>query len=1401
MEMQTGPQDPKVAFKPTSLWPRRKHATIDRSTFDAPHTLQNESLLVKKAFTAYDNVHAGRSTDGSRPHRQTQILTKKEDDIRRKSCKDLETKLHYTLQLFAKTDDLSKCDYKELAKRWESIVWRVTQTEDGDIDEYMNNIDLDLHDIDEWDSTWSEGNGREMLSDRIYQLLPEDFAQSRSLPQQKTTVTSPPKMRFVPKVPKTRKRNNKVDTSEFKTPEYIPLDQDQVFRDAAAAAAKVKEATLNAERYRKGQLSTEDEKRRQNRRQFREAISTLIELLPKTDALAKLDGADLAASRETSIWEETFNNAQEISAYDDKILDELQDLDTWNTYWESEDADEGGGRTGCTMFRQYVLQHSSQELNVVVQEDCLNEPVPQAKQSEMSKEDHERTEARNQFEWVIEDLVKCYVNDDEMARIDVPKLAAAWELQSWNATCAKTFNIADYLDHVENERVEIVSYSELWEDRLYNGLTGQEAFRQHFDQHFGAAYLIPESTSPELNDELYDLAGGNENEDYDKNEEDDIASGSYHKADSDVSNSLWDDELYDLAGGNENEHYDEEEDDIASGSHYKADSDVSDDELYELGGGNDYNIDVSNNLLEDEHEIIESPASPSSSQRGFDGIPIVEDIEGEINEDNAPHYSFGAALPLPLSAPQDRGDDVRSEFSYSNSYLGDNAETNGFEGEKLQNGSFETFASDSQDLGGPPYNSNMNSLLSDQNQFSNIRPKSHIPPDTEQDDIMDFEHHLTETIIQADKPGAHSADEYKKLPLQSASLVAESHDQGVKDVAMPDLHVSTIADTSSSNIGSKISSESGADTEMSTSPETRTPVESSGLMFSTAGMTFGKPFMGSTTSFLSRTTIDFGVNTANLSTLKREPAVPQVDSQESIGMSQTTEADQGPSSATESKPVDENVGVSENDEVAEDVQETSPGVAQNTIEATVYMVEDDICAHGLVPAHETDTDDPKVFDETDDNPTSSESPPTVDHAGASDTRIEAVKASQTLEFSPSQMACIMKHISSLHEDLVTRINDVGKKFESVRESLPEDQRDEQDPIFSEIKQDVGSFGSLSPQAAMSMLVEIPEMSKKPSQEPAHEVLTIETTTAEMVAQPTISQDVPEIETTKNIVDIRMEPPSENFAEETGKETISPANMHKQKGQPTEAVQPLAQKPKKKKSKKQPKKKIHISEAPVVIDQEVSEVNKLCSRITTYQTEWELVLAMKGVSVPRVFIDSAEDLVNAYRNMDKTDSATKRRLSELINHWDRLRRTVDAFHHLFLCFSNQAQDSLRQAAKDFRENMSGKQGYTTTAIRYREAGEERLAERWEALAAGRAQAHEKLLELAKPDLDVLVDRYREYYDAIQDLYMWGVFALPTKSIGEMASWTLADYRGRIKEAHKAFDTPLEELSVDICDCEL
>ncbi|KAJ4371535.1 hypothetical protein N0V83_004754 [Neocucurbitaria cava] len=759
-----------------------------------------------------------------------------ENEARRKCYEDLEAKLHWVMSLFSEKDECAKVNYKKLAISWESRLWELTQKGNKDIPKYIHFMMEDLRRLDRWGANWKTGKGH--LTSRILnklKVLPDD--------QQSTAKIANP---FVPKAPRTRKRTAQIDTSEFMPKVYTPVDEDQANREARAAAAKIKEDILNDESFPTGQLSSEDEKRRQSRRELRNAVNELIKLLPKTDELSKIDVTELAALKETAIYGKTCSHNLDNAKYDAEVLEEQTDLENWVLYWDSDEADPEGGNMGINLFRQYVPEELAQKSRAFVHEASLHLIVPADRQTGPIDEVHVRQQGVEDLEKAVGALIMHYDDIDEMSQVNVPKVAETWEHRVWQDTYAKThINNGLYEGQILEDCIELETIFPLnWEyvvhqPRIGQEATGSDAFRIYFKTHFGEEYLysyrspkidsdeeISDLDESELNEELYVLAGGNQDDEQD---------GSC-------------------------DYYGQEEKDMAS---VYSDHD-SDDEFR-------------NGLFTGGDAVIESPASPSPSQQGPSGGSGLEGIEGEIVTDNTSQTS---ALG---------GETLLSHHASLITVAGN-------VGSKLDSIDSAAPASNSPNLHNESPCDDYDMNVQEQEQAWVVQSPPRVPPEAEEGDKMDLEC-LIESGMCADKEGELKGDLQGSEPGTMPNATGTYHGDGkVGDLEMSEEMADPPPDTTTESmaLGDPISHDElyqmfmdfdqdeidEAKTKDANIEEPKTE-EVNPPIFTTTGTIFGSASMANPSPVKkSATVIDFGVNTANLAPLKGRTDAPQAISQQ-----------------------------------------------------------------------------------------------------------------------------------------------------------------------------------------------------------------------------------------------------------------------------------------------------------------------------------------------------------------------------------------------------------------------------------------------------------------------------------------------------------------------------------------
>ncbi|KAI4924307.1 uncharacterized protein J4E92_007388 [Alternaria infectoria] len=121
------------------------------------------------------------------------------------------------------------------------------------------------------------------------------------------------------------------------------------------SATEATETILNADNHQEG-LSPEAQLRKDNRRGFRSHIRGICELLRSANHTANLDVVALASSWESEIWTSSLEHDDCNTSYNEDIDGALEDLDDWRTYWDSSGGDPEGSRTGRQLFLDYVQQ-------------------------------------------------------------------------------------------------------------------------------------------------------------------------------------------------------------------------------------------------------------------------------------------------------------------------------------------------------------------------------------------------------------------------------------------------------------------------------------------------------------------------------------------------------------------------------------------------------------------------------------------------------------------------------------------------------------------------------------------------------------------------------------------------------------------------------------------------------------------------------------------------------------------------------------------------------------------------------------------------------------------------------------------------------------------------------------
>lgn len=422
-----------------------------------------------------------------------------------------------------------------------------------------------------------------------------------------------------------------------------------------------------------------------------------------------------------------------------------------------------------------------------------------------------------------------------------------------------------------------------------------------------------------------------------------------------------------------------------------------------------------------------------------------------------------------------------------------------------------------------------------------------------------------------------------------------------------------------------------------------------------------------------------------------------------------------------------------------------------------------------------------------------------DEIATTDSRESATKESHSTAALPAQMDMLNDCISKLHQSLVSSIEVFDKELERIQTSVAPGQHAPLTSKCTDIKQSIPDYGGMFEQHVMTMLEGLPEVvmgsvEQRPFEDAAVKVgQAMELAKLEETAQSkeTVVDGHPHVDHAGGVIQERT-----NHSSYLSADNVRPKNARegkkrgKSKTLNTSKQQQDSATTMHLKSRKT--KHTHFNE-PKLVHNDLSEIGKLSWQITTLQEEWSL--ASRDGSVPRVFIESAQSLYEAYHNLDKEDdSMTAERLTVLITQWEALHKAANTFHDLSSSFTADAQSLLRNTARCFGDNKYWAQGYTNASVKNRALGDELLARKWEDMALARTNANTNLLGVAKPKLEALVQKHHNYYNALQHLHTISSGQKFSGPLSYMASVTLVDCHGRIREAYGAFNLPLEDLPV-------
>jgi hypothetical protein len=387
-------------------------------------------------------------------------------------------------------------------------------------------------------------------------------------------------------------------------------------------------------------------------------FETLIDDIPATDNLQNLDIGRIAADYEEEAFQNAFDgNELDIKRYRALIDKHVEDFKLWGSNWRDIGDDHRTGREACldtigygyfrtpqamaveqaafeekqaTFDKQqaafdeqlYELaggydvpdmdtkdqQHGDGFLNssvvakseITTSDDFLDQEEPQACLSDI---DNHRRSIRQDLRSCLGKTIACIPASDELSRIDVRQVAAAWESKTWNEMDGNLRLLQDHADALDNDLNDWTNL--YWDEdgaREYDEPhTSYALFRQWFYINFGCDFLLPVTESAiEVAVEEHTFEPVH----------------NYCVIDYDV--------------------------DTAATCEADNEDFYGDDNIDGAAGG------LSADFLETDEPILESPASPSLSQQGLGGSEDVGD-EFMINEQNTPTDAFGAPASLSSS--------------------------------------------------------------------------------------------------------------------------------------------------------------------------------------------------------------------------------------------------------------------------------------------------------------------------------------------------------------------------------------------------------------------------------------------------------------------------------------------------------------------------------------------------------------------------------------------------------------------------------------------------------------------------------------------------------------------------------------------------------------------------------
>ncbi|KAG9188965.1 hypothetical protein G6011_05833 [Alternaria panax] len=233
------------------------------------------------------------------------------------------------------------------------------------------------------------------------------------------------------------------------------------------------EILLNSEKFEES-LNYHDKQRRAHRAESRLLISDVKLLMDSLHKLSHIDAAQLAAHWETLIW----TQGPDYHAYLNKALDFEMDLLEWKNNWPSA---VDNGKTGEENFVAYA--HRNPDRSVL------------------------RCELRH----VLDIISSTLLPDDPLANFYTQEAAESLEEDIW---VIAEGSLDEQVRIIRDECRKLDRWYTQWTNVCEQGLTGEELFRQYYDQHFGEDHIPngdpgDHGLDLETFNEAFDLACGN----------------------------------------------------------------------------------------------------------------------------------------------------------------------------------------------------------------------------------------------------------------------------------------------------------------------------------------------------------------------------------------------------------------------------------------------------------------------------------------------------------------------------------------------------------------------------------------------------------------------------------------------------------------------------------------------------------------------------------------------------------------------------------------------------------------------------------------------------------------------------------------------------------------------------